>query len=65
LFGASVKQFSSGIPHSREFWAMAMRPRADVSVAFARRITVEGRYPVPVHPWLVRPICPSNVEAGQ
>ena len=25
FFGASVKQFSSGIPHSREFWAMAMR----------------------------------------
>jgi hypothetical protein len=23
-FGASVKQFSSGIPHSREFWAMVM-----------------------------------------
>jgi hypothetical protein len=23
FFGASVKQFSSGIPHSREFWAMA------------------------------------------
>jgi hypothetical protein len=25
FFGASVQQFSFGIPHSREFWAMAMR----------------------------------------
>jgi len=25
LVGALVKQFSSGIPHSREFWALAMR----------------------------------------
>jgi hypothetical protein len=25
FFGASVKQFSSGVPHSREFGAMASR----------------------------------------
>ena len=32
---ASVKQFSSGIPHSREFWAMAMRLSSSVQSAAA------------------------------
>jgi len=33
--GASVKQFSSGIPHSREFWAFAMRLSSSVQFAAA------------------------------
>jgi hypothetical protein len=35
VFGASVKQFSSGNPHSREFWAMATRLSSSVQSAAA------------------------------
>ena len=42
VLGASVKQFSSGIPHSREFWAMAMRRLLMPPRRAAGQVVVQG-----------------------